>query len=226
MRRVTAVVPVTAAFTLLAAPPALGSRIGLAMDPVDTRYGQPHSVTGRLRAGDGTPLAGRRVTVQVRRYPYDGRFRAAARVTTDERGRFRVRRLELDRNADVRAVAFDGTVSRALRAFTYPAARLRYRVLDRDSIRLVQTYRTPRSVRLTRRTLFYVGAGSASTAPIRARARTRRTEPGRFRATAVVRLRPEWDGRFHYASCFRYSPGSGMGDPDRGCPRRYRFQIP
>ena len=51
----------------------------------------------------------------------------------------------------------------------------------------------------------------------------KRTRPGRYRATAIVKLRPKWHGRFRYASCFRYTVGSGMGNPRAQCPKRFKF---
>ena len=44
---------------------------------------------------------------------------------------------------------------------------------------------------------------------------------GRFVATARMRLPKSFRGRFQYVSCFVYSPGSGMGDPDQRCPKRF-----
>jgi hypothetical protein len=44
---------------------------------------------------------------------------------------------------------------------------------------------------------------------------------GRYVARATVRIPRSFRGRFQYASCFRYSPGSGMGDPGQRCPKRY-----
>ena len=40
----------------------------------------------------------------------------------------------------------------------------------------------------------------------------------------TVTLPASWNGAFRYASCFRASAGSGMGDPDQSCPKlRLRF---
>jgi hypothetical protein len=76
---------------------------------------------------------------------------------------------------------------------------------------------------LTARTTFYLGPQNAKSAPPFARAKPRRIGPGRFKATATVRLPRAWKGAFRYGSCFRYSEGSGMGSPGAECPRRYRF---
>jgi hypothetical protein len=208
---------------LAAAAPAAASQLDVAVAPPGAQLGDAHTATGRMKADDGTPMAGRRISLEVRPYPFTGRFRPIDHTTTDEKGRFRFRGIALDRNADVRVVAFDGTTSGIARAFTYPSHDLTYRALDARHIRFTQTYRTPRDVKLTRRTFFYVGKASRPTAPIAAKAKTTRTRKGRFRSQATITLPKSWKGRFHYASCFRYSPGSGMGDPAQGCPRRYAF---
>ena len=91
--------------------------------------------------------------------------------------------------------------------------------MRRNVIRIVQTYRTPRSVPpLTAPTLFYVGRSGRPRAPLAARAKTRpvrrkgkRGRRGRFRASAQVRIPKAWNGRFRYASCFPYN--AGMGNP-------------
>ena len=108
-----------------------------------------------------------------------------------------------------------------------PAFTLSFRSRDDEAIRLRQVYTVPRGVRLTAPTLFYVGAckpdtGGACTAtraPRAAKARTRRVRAGRYVARARVRIPASFGGRFSYVSCFAYSKGSGMGDPDQRCPR-------
>ena len=45
----------------------------------------------------------------------------------------------------------------------------------------------------------------------------------RYRSTTLVRIPSAWKGRFRYASCFRYTGGSGMGNPRSSCPQRFRF---
>lgn len=209
----------------VAAAPASASQLDVAVAPPDAQFGDAHTATGRMVDGAGKPMAGRRIALEVRPYPFIGAFEPVDHATTDRRGRFRFDGIKVDRNADVRVVAFDGTTSGIARAFTYPEHELSYAVVDARHIRIrfTQTYRVPRDVRLTARTLFYVGKASRSTAPVMARGRTVRTRPGRFRARATVTLPRSWHGRFHYASCFRYSNGSGMGDPAQGCPKRYRF---
>jgi hypothetical protein len=215
-----------AGLALAAAPAgaqAPAEDLQVAVTPPEQRYGHAHHVEGTLADAAGRPLPARDIVIEARDWPYTGRFRPVAGATTDARGRFEAGDLEFDRNADVRAVAFGGTRSGIARAWTYPAFTLRFTTLGADRIRLTQTYRTPRDVRLRAPTLFYVGPASAASAPVRARARPRRTARGRFVAAATVRLPKSWKGRFRYASCFRYTPGSGMGDPARGCPKRFTF---
>jgi hypothetical protein len=171
----------------------------------------------------GAPLAGRRIALQKRDYPFTGDFRAIAHATTDADGRFTFDDVFLSRNADLRVVAFDGTTSGIARAFTYPAFVLRYRPAGADVLRVTQTYTTPRSVRLTAPTLFYLGSGTATRSSLRVIAKTRRTSAGHFRASARIHLPKAWKGRFKYASCFGYTENSGMGDPARGCTRRFDF---
>jgi hypothetical protein len=202
---------------------AAAAEIDVAVAPPDAALGTPHTASGRMRSDGGAPLAGRRIALQARPFPFTGRWRAIDHATTNARGRFSFHGLEFDRNADVRVVAFDGTTSGIARAFTYPSHRLAYEVVGKRRIRLTQTYRTPRDVRLSSPTLFYVGSRHATSAPVRRRGRTTRTRPGRFRSVVVVTLPKAYRGAFRYASCFAYSRGSGMGDPAQGCPKRYTF---
>jgi hypothetical protein len=210
---------------LAGAAPAAASQLDVAVAPAGAQLGDAHEATGRMRDDDGTAMANRRISLEVRPFPFTGRFRPVDHATTDGKGRFRFRGIVLDRNADVRVVAFDGTTSGIARAFSYPRHDLTYRAADARHIRFTQTYRTPSDVKLTRRTFFYVGKASRHSAPIAARAKTVRTSKGHFRSRATIRLPAAWHGRFHYASCFRYSPKSGMGDPAQGCPRRYAFAV-
>jgi hypothetical protein len=78
-------------------------------------------------------------------------------------------------------------------------------------------------VRLEQPTIFYVGPRGAERAPRAATVELERIRAGRYRSTALVRLPSKWRGRFRYASCFRYTGGSGMGNPRATCPRRFRF---
>jgi hypothetical protein len=223
MRRTRRTLTVAAAALLAGAVPAAAEQIDVAVGPADAALGAEHAAQGTLRTDAGAPLADRRISLQARPYPFTGPWRPIAHATTDPHGVYTFGALEFDRNTDVRVVAFDGATSGIARAFTYPSHQLGYRVLGKRRIRLTQTYRTPRDVRLNARTLFYLGRGTAASAPVAARARTRRTSAGHFRATATLKLPKAWRGSFRYASCFGYSPRSGMGDPAQGCPRRYLF---
>jgi hypothetical protein len=211
------------------AVPAVAARaagtpsIDVAVNPSEARFGEPHHASGRMLDANGAPLAGRRIALQAREYPFTGAFRPVAHATTGADGTFSFADVPLNRNADLRVVAFDGTTSGIARAWTYPQFTLRYRPAGVDRVLLSQAYRTPRNVRLTARTEFYLGRGTSARSSLRVSVRTRRTAPGRFLATAKVRLPRGWHGQFRYASCFRYTPNSGMGDPARGCPSRFTF---
>ena len=221
--RAAPVAALTAALALGGAAVASASELDVAVAPSTASLGTLHTVTGAMRDDAGAALAGRRISLQVRPFPFSGRWRTVDHATTDAKGRYAIDDIELDRNTDVRAVAFDGTTSGIARAFTYPAHRLSYNVVGKRRIRLTQTYRTPRDVRLGKQTLFYVGSGSATSAAVSARGKTKRVRAGRYRSVVTVTLPRAFRGRFQYASCFAYTPGSGMGDPAQGCPKRYSF---
>ena len=115
-------------------------------------------------------------------------------------------------------------------AFVLPAFTLSFSQRGARVLRLKQTYTVPRDARLSAPTRFYVGpcrrgrdrrvhgAARAGSAPRRRRAAC---APGRYVARATVRIPASFRGRFRYVSCFLYSPGSGMGDPEQRCPRRF-----
>jgi hypothetical protein len=214
--------PLLAVLLLLVAAPAASAVpvVRLDVTPRETRYRDATTFTGTVTDG-GAPVAGVEVVLEAREYPFAGAFEELGRVVTDAKGEFRLRR-RLDRNASVRALAA-GVASRRERAYVFPRPDLRFVAINPRVIRLTQRYRVPRDVRLERPTRFYVGPRGKPTAPRAAVAEVRRTRPGRFISTAVVRIPSAWDGRFRYASCFRYTPGSGMGDPRSKCPRRFRF---
>jgi hypothetical protein len=212
-----------AALVLGTAGAAAASEIDVAVSPSNAALGALHTAAGQMRDDAGAPLSGRRISLQIRPFPFKGAWRTVDHATTDAKGRYAIDDVELDRNTDVRVVAFDGTGSGIARAFTYPAHRLAYKAVGKRRIRLTQTYRTPRDVRLRKPTLFYVGSGSATSAPVKARGETKRVRAGRFRSVVTVTLPRAFRGRFQYASCFAYTPGSGMGDPAQGCPKRYAF---
>jgi hypothetical protein len=162
--------------------------------------------------------------LEARRYPYRGAWRPLERGVTGDDGSFGFAE-RLDRNHRIRVRhETTGALSPTLTAFVFPSFRLAFTEVRRGVIRITQTYRVPRDVRLTAPTRFYVGSQTARRARLRAIAETRRVRAGRYRAVARVRIPARFRGRFRYVSCFAYSPGSGMGDPSRRCPRR-RFRL-
>jgi hypothetical protein len=218
------VVPAAVAALLVAPASASAEPVVTAKLSRDTvRYGAEHRVTGTLLDG-AVPLAGQEVVLEGRRYPYEGSDRVIERATTDAEGKFELE-AELDRNhrLRVRAPAV-GQRSKVLRAYVLPEFELSFRALRPGVVRLYQRYTVPRSVRLKAPTLFYLGPRRAKHASRRVSADVKRTRAGRYLSKVDFRLPDAWDGAFRYASCFRFSPGSGMGDPDQSCPRlRLRF---
>jgi hypothetical protein len=214
---------ILATLLLALAAPAASAQVAVEFDvePLEVRYGDATEVTGTVTE-DGVPAPGLEVILEGRRYPFDADLRTLETTTTDAEGAFAFER-EFDRNWEVRA-RVGLLAARRVRFSVFPDFTLRFRARSRHVIRLTQTYRVPRGVRLERPTLFYVGRRSARRAPVRAKAEVERTGPGRFRSAAVVRLPTAWNGRFRYASCFRHTFGSGMGDPRADCPRRFRFE--
>ena len=191
-------------------------------------YGEIQAVTGKLSGPFGAPLVGRQVVLETRTYPFRQPYAPIATATTGLDGRFAFER-RFDRNQRVR-VLFPETGERSAFAsvYVFPPSVLTFSLKRRNVIRVVQTYRTPEDVTLTRPTYFYVGRVGRRTAPRAAKAQTLplrrrgRRVRGRFRATAEVRIPAAWKGRFRYASCFPYN--AGMGNPKLGCPKlRYRF---
>jgi len=186
------------------------------------QYGTAHELDGTLLEGTA-PLAGQAVRLEGRAYPFDGAYRTLATATTRADGSFAFQQ-RFDRNVDLRAVApAQEERTSALRAYVYPRPRSTFKALAGSRLRITQFLRTAPNVRLTARTTFYLGPKNARSAPPMARAKPRRISPGRFKATATVRLPRAWKGSFRYGSCFRYSKGSGMGAPGVTCPKRYRF---
>ena len=191
-------------------------------------FGTPHTFTGKLTGPYGAPLVGRQVVLEARSYPFRSPYRPVATATTGDDGRFAFEHA-LDRNHRVRVlVPESGERSLSKHAYVFPAANLTFTPARRNVIRIIQTYRTPKNVKLTKPTLFYVGKAGKPTAPLTARAETKpvkrkgKVRKGRFRAAALVRIPTRWKGMFRYASCFPYN--AGMGDPKLGCPKkRYRF---
>jgi hypothetical protein len=223
--------PLIVALLCLAVAPAAASAAVLNLEIQPKRgalYGETHSITGQLTGPYNAPLVGREVRLEARRYPYKGRFKSFATAMTGLDGRFAFVRA-FDRNHQVRVFAPEFGDHSAFKAlYVFPRTALTYTLVRRNVIRLVQTYRTPASVKLTAPTLFYVGRAGRPKAPLAARVKTKpvmrggKRVKGRFRARASVRLPAAWKGRFRYASCFPYN--GGMGDPHLGCPKkRYKF---
>jgi hypothetical protein len=223
MRRRAVALAVATVAAAFGAPAVAQAELMVAVTPSEARYAQAHHVVGRLTDAGGSPIPDRQITIQARPWPFTARFRPVATARSGADGRFDVPELRFERNADVRAVAFDGTMSGIARAWTYPAFRLRFEARSETRIRLIQDYRVPEDVRLRATTLFYVGRSSATSVPVRGRGRPRRIARGRWRATATVELPAAWKGHFRFASCFGYTGGSGMGNPARGCPDRFAF---
>jgi hypothetical protein len=205
---------------LAPAPAAVAAEISLDVAPRDVRFGDTSTLTGRVTEG-GAPVAGAVVVLQGVRYPFAGPDQELARATTDASGAYRFERA-FDRNWQVR-VALGETRSPRRNVFVFPRFSLSFDARNPRVIELTQRYRVPRGVELEQPTLFYVGRRGQATAPRAATARLRRLRPGQFVSTAVVRIPSAWGGRFRYASCFRYTFGSGMGDPKAKCPGNFRF---
>lgn len=223
--------PLLLALLALAIAPTAASAavLNLAVSPKGgAEFGEIHTITGQLTGPYGAPLVGRQIVLEVRRYPYRGGFRPVASATSGVDGRFALEHA-FDRNHQVRVLAPEtGERSGVKRAYVFPRSALTFELARRNVIRIIQTYRTPRNVRLTAPTLFYVGKAGKRRATLAARAKTKpvrrkgKIRKGRFRASALVRIPAAWKGRFRYASCFPYN--AGMGNPRLGCPRkRYTF---
>jgi hypothetical protein len=188
----------------------------LARDSV--QYGAAHTVTATLADGT-TPLAGQEVVLEGRRYPYEGSYRVIDRQTTDAEGKATFKP-ELDRNHRLRVLVPGLTLeSEVLNAYTLPAFELSFRALRPGVVRLYQRYTVPKTVKLKAPTLFYLGSRRAKKASLRESGDVDRTKAGRYSSHVTVTLPDGWNGAFRYASCFRPTPGTGMGDPRAKCPK-------
>jgi hypothetical protein len=211
-----------ATLTLLVTAPAASAAttVSIRSSPSETQFGTTTRVTGTL-AVDGVAAAGQPVTLQGRPYPYDGEFAPVVTSTTGPDGRYTFEQSR-DRNWQFRVVVA-GATSKRVRAYVFPDTTLTFKARTSRVIRLIQRYRVPKNVKLEQPTIFYVGKRGRKTAPRVATGQLERVRAGRYRSTAIVRLPADWDGRFRYASCFRYTGGSGMGNPRASCPRRFKF---
>jgi hypothetical protein len=215
------------------AAPAAANQVSIEAGPDGgVRLGGVNTITGAVTDDAGAPLAGREVRLEVRRHPFAGVWRRRATTTTDAAGAYAFRP-ELDRNHEVR-VRLVGTLPEAdtlsvvRNVFVLPAFKLSFAQRADGKIRVRQDYTVPEDVLLTAPTRFYVGPCdlkgqrcTAKLAPLVAVAKTKQVRKGRYRATATVKIPARYEGRFQYVSCFTYSKGSGMGDPDTlTCPKR------
>jgi hypothetical protein len=224
--------PLLIALLALALLPAAASAavIDIQVSPKDGAYfGDIHTVTGKITGPYGAPLVGRQVQLEAKPFPFRHRpYTVVETAMSGLDGRFAFDHA-FDRNQRLRVFAPEfGDRSAVEPAYVFPSTDLTYTLFRRNVIRLVQAYRTPANVRLTKPTLFYVGKAGHRKAPLAARAPTRplkrngKRVKGRFRAIARVRIPKAWKGRFRYASCFPYN--AGMGNPRLGCPKKnYKF---
>lgn len=211
-----------ATLTLLLAAPAAHAAVTVTIKtvPAESQFGGTTQIRGTV-LNDGAPLAGQTVQLDGKKYPFEHLLAPLATTTTATDGTYSFER-KLDRNWQFRVIVA-GVKSKRVRAYVYPATTLTYRARSSRVIKLTQRYRVPRDVRLEEPTIFYVGRRGRATAPRVATGKLKRIRAGRYRSSAVVRLPASWHGRFRYASCFRYTGGSGMGNPRAGCPKRFRF---
>jgi hypothetical protein len=211
-----------ATLTLLLAAPAANAAVTVSIEltPAEAQFGQATKITGTALS-DGVPLANTPVELDVRRYPFEQPFAPLATTTTGADGTYAFEQ-KIERNAQFRVIAA-ATKSHRVHAYVFPASTLTFAARNSRVIRLTQRYRVPKDVRLTQPTLFYVGKRGRATAPLVATGKLEKTRAGRYRSSVLVRLPAKWHGRFRYASCFRYSGGSGMGNPRASCPTRFRF---
>src|SRR5918998_1542006 len=111
--------------------------------------------------------------VETRAYPYKKRFKSVAKAMTGLDGRFAFERA-FPKNHQVRVAAPQfGDRSAVSPVFVFPRTNLSFELARRNVIRIVQTYRTPKGVRLTAPTLFYVGPGGKRFAPLAATAKAK-----------------------------------------------------
>jgi hypothetical protein len=224
---------IASALLLAAAAPASAADVSVRVTPAEgVRLGNTTSIAGVVTEA-GAPLPGRTVRLEVRKHPFKGPWKVRGTQTTQADGRYaftatfnrnhhvRVRLIGLPPQPDV--------VTLPHSAYVLPAFTLSFEQRGARRIRVRQTFTVPREVRLTAPTRFYVGPCkpdaqdecTATRAPFAKQAETRRVRPGRYVARTTVRIPPSFGGRFSYVSCFAYSKGSGMGDPDQRCPRRW-----
>ena len=216
----------------VAAAPAAAAEVSVAVAPeAGVRLGTAVGVTGQATE-NGAPLAGRTVRLEVREHPFTGAWTPRRERRTGTDGTFAFSPT-LDRNHQVRVVLVGvplapDVLSPIAQAYVLPAFTLSFDQGKGRRIKLRQVYTVPGRVKLSAPTRFYVGPCkpgkrgncTAERAPFSKRAETRRVRKGRYVARATVRIPASYEGRFTYVSCFGYSEGSGMGNPDLRCPRK------
>jgi hypothetical protein len=222
-RRLLSLLPV---LMLVLAPAARAAELTISVDEGErgVHWGESHQINGTLTSDGRTPLAGQQVALESRPFPFEDPFEQVATATTRADGTFSFE-IELTRNSKLRALAPAAKArSKQVTAHLFPATRLSFRQVRPGVVRITQDYRVPRSAGLGGKTLFYVAPAKAKTSRINRLASTRRVSAGHFRARVTVKVPSSYNGRFRYAACYRYSPGSGLGDPKISCPRSgYRF---
>jgi hypothetical protein len=206
---------------LIAAPAAsAATTVSIKLAPVEAQFGRATKISGTVLS-DGAALANTPVELDIRRYPFEEPFAPLTTTTTAADGTYAFEQA-ISRNAQFRVIAAE-TKSHRVHAYVFPATTLTFRARSSRVIKLTQRYRVPKGVRLEQPTIFYVGKRGRATAPRAATGELKRIRTGRYRSTAIVRLPAKWHGRFRYASCFRYTGGSGMGNPRASCPKRFKF---
>jgi len=212
------VLALLAAFLAVPANALAAADLTLAAKHQSVRYGATDELAGKLVDGD-RPLPGQVIVLEGRRYPYEGSYRVLDRTTTKADGTFSFR-TALDRNHRLRVAApAQDTEAKYVQVYVLPDFELSFRAIKPGVVRLYQRYTVPKSVRLTAPTLFYLGKKSAKRATLRETGKLKRVRAGKYTSQVTVRLPASWNGAFRYASCFRASIGSGMGDPAQSCPR-------
>jgi hypothetical protein len=208
---------------LLAPATASAADVSISLESgAGVQYGSAHQVRGRLAEGTA-PLAGQPVELRGREYPYKSDFETLATTTTDAAGAYAFAR-KFDRNMQLQVAAPGATAfSKVVRAYVFPRPNSKFSALKGGRLRITQYLRTPANVKLSAKTNFYLGPKNAKSARRVATAKPKRVGKGRFKAVATVKLPRTWKGSFRYGSCFRYSEGSGLGDPGARCPAKYRF---
>jgi hypothetical protein len=207
---------------LIAAPAAnAATTVRIKLTPSETQFGTTTKITGTV-AVDGVAAAGQPVTLEGRPHPYEAAFAPVVTGTTGPDGKYTFAQ-HLDGNWQFR-VTGTGATSKRMRAYVFPDTTLTFLARSSTVIRLIQRYRVPKAVKLEQPTIFYVGKRGRRTAPRVATGKLERIRAGRYRSTALVKLPASWKGKFRYASCFRYTGGSGMGNPRASCPKKFRFR--